>query len=378
MARRPRLLPALAGAAVAATVLAAGCSAAGTAGLAVPASQPQPAGQHLTSVPGRANVKLTETGSTLLYPLMQAWAAAYHQRYGQVTIGTAGTGSGAGIQAAAAGTANIGASDAFLSSGDLVDNPSLLNIPLAISAQQVNYNLPQLPASEHVRLNGQVLAQMYDGTITNWDAAAIRNLNPGIRLPDTRVLPLHRLDSSGDTFLFTSYLASTVPAWGSAIGYGTTVAWPAVPGALGETKNSGMIAGCRAHPGCVAYVGIAYLDEATIAGLGEAELSNAAGRYLLPDPASISAAAASFVSLLPANETISMINGPATEGYPLVNYEYAIVSTRQRAAAARDVRSFLHWVITTGNAASFLGPVHFQPLPAEVAALADAQIARIR
>jgi phosphate transport system substrate-binding protein len=393
VARRPRMLagvvlpgfatpvlvtPVLATTLLATTLLATGCAPAGQPSLARPAGQPSAAVARVPSTPGSGTVKLSETGSTLLYPLMQSWATAYHQRYGQVTISTAGTGSGAGIQGAADGTANIGASDAFLSSGDLVDNPSLLNIPLAISAQQVNYYLPQVPASQHVKLDGPVLAQMYDGAITNWDAPAIRNLNPGIHLPNLKIVPLHRMDSSGDTFLFTTYLATIVPAWGSAIGYGTTVAWPNVPGALAETGNSGMVLGCRQHPGCVAYIGIAYLDLATGAGLGEAELSNAAGRYFLPDAASISAAAASFVSLLPANETISMINGPATDGYPLVNYEYAIVSTRQPAAKARDVQAFLHWAITTGNAASFLGPVRFQPLPAEVVALDDAQIARIR
>ncbi len=90
-----------------------------------------------------------------------------------------------------------------------------------------------------------------------------------------------------------------------------------------------MIAGCRARPGCVAYVGISYLSAALAAGLGEAQLANAAGQYLLPTAASISAAAATFVSSVPPDETISMVNGPAAGGYPIVNYEYAIVRSRQ-------------------------------------------------
>src|ERR1700683_4633153 len=125
---------------------------------------------------------LSETGSTLLSPLLRAWAAAYHRQYPQLIIRTAGTGSGKGIAAASAGTADIGASDAYLSSGDLVKNPSLLNIPLAIAAQQVDYNVPSLGANVHINLSGLVLAQMYEGQITTWDSPAIRALNPGVSL----------------------------------------------------------------------------------------------------------------------------------------------------------------------------------------------------
>ena len=165
----------------------------------------------------------------MLFPLLKTWASAYHQQFSQVTITTAGTGSGAGIKAASAGTADIGASDAFLSSGNLVTHPDLLNIPLAISAQQVNYYVPGLRPGVHIRLDGTVLAGMYQGRITSWNSPAIKALNPGVTLPATKVIPLHRAESSGDTFLFSSYLATNDPAWNSAIGYGTTVAWPACP-----------------------------------------------------------------------------------------------------------------------------------------------------
>jgi phosphate transport system substrate-binding protein len=332
----------------------------------------------LPAAPAPAPVSLSESGSTLLYPLLAAWATGYHAQYPQLTITTAATGSGAGIADASAGTVNIGASDAYLSSGDLVKNPSLLNIPLAISAQQVDYNLPALGAGVHLNLNGMVLAQMYQGLITRWDDPAIAALNPGVPLPATRVVPLHRSDSSGDTFLFSSYLSINDPAWNAAIGYGTTVAWPPAAGAPGLTGNSGMVAGCQATPGCVAYVGISYLSQALGAGLGEAQLANDAGQYLLPTATSISAAVATFVSSTPANETISMINGPAAGGYPIVNYEYAVVSTRQPSAVkARDIKAFLHWAITSGNAASYLSQVRFAPLPGAVVSLSDAQIARI-
>jgi phosphate transport system substrate-binding protein len=343
-----------------------------------PAAPAQGRPSPLATTPGPAPVTLSETGSTLLFPLLKAWASAYHQQFSQVSIATAATGSGAGIEAAASGTADIGASDAFLSSGNLVTHPDLLNIPLAISAQQVNYSVPGLRPGVHIRLNGTVLAGMYQGRIRTWNSPAIAALNPGVNLPATKVVPLHRAESSGDTFLFSSYLATSNPAWNSAIGYGTTVAWPAVPGGLAEKGNTGMVAGCKATPGCVAYIGISYLSEALAAGLGEAQLANAAGQYELPTPNTLSDAAASLVSLVPPSETISMIDGPAPAGYPIVNYEYAIVTTRQPSAAkSRDLRAFLHWAITTGNSPQFLGQVRFQPLPGPVVSLADAQITKI-
>jgi len=360
--------------------LLAGCTRSASSGPGPGKShRPTPVAVAIPGRPSPAAVSLSETGSTLLYPLLRSWSAAYHREFPNVSISTNATGSGTGIADASSGTADIGASDAFLSSGDLVQNPSMLNIPLAISAQQVNYNLPKLPASVHLKLTGAVLAAMYLGRIRNWNDPAIAALNPGITLPALRVVPLHRVESSGDTFLFSSYLSTGDAHWNSAIGYGTTVAWPHVPGARAELANSGMISGCVKTPGCVAYIGISYLSQATRAGLGEAALRNAAGRFELPTGPTMSAAVSSFVAAIPANETISMVSGPAANGYPIVNYEYAIVTRSQPSAVkARDVKAFLHWAITAGNSARFLNQVRFVPLPAPVVSLADAQIARIR
>jgi phosphate transport system substrate-binding protein len=138
---------------------------------------------------------LTETGSGLLYPLARTWAADYAKATPGVTVTTASTGSGAGIAAASAGKADIGASDAYLSSGDLVLNSALVNIPLVVSAQTVIYHLPGV--SGHVRLDGAVLAGIYDGTITRWNDPAITAINQGLTLPAIKIVPVRRSDSSG-------------------------------------------------------------------------------------------------------------------------------------------------------------------------------------
>lgn len=374
MALRSRVLAVVAAALP--LVLAAGYSGSTVLGEAS-AAQAGPGG-GIPAGPAPGPQSLSETGSTLLYPVLRNWAAAYRQQHPNVSIATAATGSGKGIAEASAGRADIGASDAYLSSGDLVTNPAMVNIPLAVSAQQVNYNLPGLRPATHLKLNGKVLALMYQGAITSWSDPRIAAINPGVALPHTRVVPLHRADSSGDTFLFTSYLSTQDAAWDRVTGYGTTVSWPPVPGARAETRNTGMVAGCKATPGCVAYIGIAYLTSATAGGLGYASLRNALGDYEPPTPKSIGTAVTTFVSTTPVNETISMVDGPAVTGYPIVNYEYAIVSTRQRSTAkARDIKAFLHWVVTEGNAPQYLDQFRFQPLPASIVSLSDAQIAKI-
>ncbi|MHB8450880.1 MAG: phosphate ABC transporter substrate-binding protein PstS [Mycobacteriales bacterium] len=366
MSRRLRTLP-LVAVSVTAALLLAGCSS----------SSKTPPATGSTTPAASAAAALTETGSTLLFPLFNLWAPAYHQLYPNVSITTAGTGSGTGISQAAAGAVSIGASDAYLSHTQVSKYPGLENIPLAISAQQINYNLPGIAG--HVKLNGAVLSAIYQGKITKWNAPAITAINPGLSLPNLPIVPLHRSDGSGDTFIFTQYLSKADPSgWGASVGFGTTVSFPSVPGALGENGNGGMVSGCAATPGCVAYIGISFLHQTESKGLGEALLGNASGNYLLPTPTTIQAEAASFTSQTPANEALSLVYGPSAGAYPIINYEYAIVSTTQSSAStAAAIRAFLTWCLTQGNAASFLTQVQFQPLPASVVTLSEAQIAKI-
>ncbi|MEB3019952.1 phosphate ABC transporter substrate-binding protein PstS [[Mycobacterium] crassicus] len=358
----------------AAPLILAGAACGGKTATAPSDSAPEGA---VATAPATSNVSLSETGSTLLYPLFNQWGPAYSQKYPNVTITAQGTGSGTGISQAAAGAVDIGASDAYLSEGDMKEHQGLMNIALAVSAQQVNYNVPGV--TDPIKLDGKVLAGMYNGTVKTWNDPQITALNPDMNLPDTPVVPLHRSDGSGDTFLFTQYLSKQDPdGWGKAPGFGTTVDFPAVPGALGENGNGGMVTGCAETPGCVAYIGISFLDQARDKGLGEAQLANATGNYLQPNAKSIQAAAAGFADQTPDNQAISLINGPSPDSYPIVNYEYAIVNAHQKdAATAQTLQAFLHWAITDGNAPAFLDKVHFQPLPDEVAKLSLAQIAKI-
>ncbi|MDA8344515.1 MAG: phosphate ABC transporter substrate-binding protein PstS [Thermaerobacter sp.] len=333
-----------------------------------------------TSAAKSGPVALQETGSTLLYPLFNIWVPTYTKSHKGVTITTAGTGSGTGITDAGNGTVQIGASDAYLAPGA----PSgLLNIPLAISAQQIMYNVPGFN-STHLQLSGPVLAGIYTGKITNWDDPAIAAINPGKTLPNLKIVPIHRTDGSGDTFLFTQYLSFSNPTtWGSSSGpqYATSITWPPVQGSVSATGNGGMVGALAQNPGGVAYIGISYLNQATQKGLGYAAVQNKAGNFVLPTQANITAAAQGKVSQTPKNEAISLIYSSGAQAYPIINYEYAIVNDQQSSTqVASEVRTFLDWAISSsgGNQQTFLSQVHFLPLPAAVVQLSQNQISEIK
>jgi len=336
------------------TMLAAACSS---------SSSPSSPSSSSTSTSSAAasGKSISETGSTLLFPLFGAWQSAYSSVNKNVTITSGATGSGTGITDAAEGLVNIGASDAYLSSSDLSTYPGLLNIPVTVAALMVNYNVSGLKAP--LNLNGTVLAEIYTGKITNWNNAAIAKLNPGVTLPNMKIVTLHRADSSGSTFLFTSYLNAQDPsAWPSS-NIGTTITWPSVPGQLAETGSGGMVSGCGSTKGCIAYIGVSYQSKTTAARLGTASLANKAGKFVQPTASTISAALASF-GTPPASGAQSLINTSAAAGYPVINYEYAIVKrTQPSAAEATVVKAFLNWIVTTGNTSTYLSAVNFQPLP---------------
>jgi phosphate transport system substrate-binding protein len=322
---------------------------------------------------------ITEDGSGLVLPLMRAWATTYHQKVPGVTITVSGGGSTKGIDEASVGTVDLGTSDVFLSSGDLLKNKYLLNIPLAVSAQSIIYNVPGLPPVTNLKLTGTDLADMYSGVITMWNDPRIADLNLGITIPAIPVVPIHRTIGAGDTFIFTSYLSVQDPAWYTAVGYGTLVAWPQVAAVKTADGSTNIYQACKKFVGCVSYNGVSYLQPAQALGLGEAALQNGGGHYTIPDSTAIQNELDKFVAITPPDETISMIDGPGGEGYPIVNYEYAVVSTSQPSTAkAQQIRDFLDWVVTTGNAASFIDPVGFQPLPAQIQQRSLAQIAKIQ
>ncbi len=320
---------------------------------------------------------INEDGSSLLYPYLQELVTPLKTAYPNITLAPAAGGSGKGIADVISGTVQIGGSDAYLSNSEIAANPGLMNVPIVVSSQAVNYNLPGI---KNLRLTGNVLAQIYMGKITKWNDSSITALNPGVTLPSTTIVPVRRVDSSGDTFLFTSFLSATNTAWSNGPAFGTTITWPPVSNEVTANGNPGMVQTCKATPGCVAYVGISAESSALAAGLGEALLQNKSGSFLQPTATTVTAAANAGSSNLPSNLAVSLIYEPGADSYPIVNFEYIIVKDTQSSAdLAMAIRTFLAFAIspTGGSAQVYLAKAQFVPLPSPVVPPVQSAIAKI-
>jgi phosphate transport system substrate-binding protein len=325
------------------------------------------------------DITLVETGSTLLYPLFDVWASEYAKTHPGIHITTGSTGSEAGIEQALSGVAQIGTSDAYMTDAQAKRNPHIINVPMAISALTVNYNLPGLNTA-NLKLDGPVLVGIYTGKIRAWDDRQIAALNPGVTLPHHDISPIHRADGSGDTFVFTQYLTFSTPSWENSIGYGTSIGWPSVPGSLSAEGNLGALKATQETPYSISYLGVSFYAEIAKAALGTALLKSYSGEFLAPTPETIAAAAASLSPRTPADERLTLVNAPGANAYPLVNYEYAIVSTKQaNPATAKAIRKFLLWSIAPDEAnEKYLDEAHFIALPAHIWVLSHDQIEMIK
>jgi len=317
---------------------------------------------------------LTEAGSSLFYPLWEEWAAAKPP----VALNVAAGGSGKGQSEALNGAISIGASDAFLPSSTLEGVPAVLNIPVVVSAQEIVYNLHGVPAKTHLKLSATILSGIYGGTITMWNDPSIASLNPGVTLPAATIIPVRRSDSSGDTFLFTSYLYRGDPSsWnrpspynGPSLYYAT---WPSVTGELAESGNTGLLAAVKSTPDSIGYLGIAYLPLARAEGVEYAAMENGSGNYETASLGTVEQEVSSYRTI-PKDGAISLIDSKAAKhGYPIVNFEYAIVLRRQTSPAlAAAIQATLAWAMDAraGSAATYLGPVLFKPLTTNALAVA--------
>ena len=326
-----------------------------------------------------APVTLHEDGSSLIYPYLLALGPELPKAYSNITLSPASGGSGKGQTDAIAGNVQMGGSDAFLSSSQFSANPGLMNIPIAVSAQAVNYNVPGLvlPSGQTgLHLSGCILANMYMGKITNWNDSSIAALNPGAKLPNLPIVPIHRVDGSGDTFIFTSFLSDTNRAWASGPSFGTLVSWPTAS-QVSADGNPAMVQACSANPGCVAYIGVSVESQASSAGLGEAVLQNQSGNFVLPTGTNMASSVSAGAGRIPADLAVSLIYQKGADSYPIVNFEYLVVKkTQTSAATATAIKDFFSWALspTGGATPANLGTVGFIALPSNALPGVDAEV----
>jgi phosphate transport system substrate-binding protein len=293
---------------------------------------------------------LTGAGSTLVAPLMNNWIANFEIKEG-IPVKYAAVGSGTGIAQITARTVDFGASDAPLTPEQASACNSCVQIPWALSATGIGFNIPGV---KKLNLTGKILAGIYFGKITKWNDPKIKKINPKAHLPGLTITPIFRSDGSGDTYAFTNYLSKISPAWKNEVGYATTVGFKAGIGAKG---NSGVTATVVKTPGAIGYISAFYL---IAAGVHAAAIQNTAGNYELPNIPNISSAASS-VKNLPSSNAISITNPPKKDkiAYPISTFTYAIVP--HNAPQKGFLQQFAKYCLTIGQ--KYGAALDFAPLP---------------
>jgi len=276
-------------------------------------------------------------------------------------------------------TVDFAGSDAPLTASEQTKVPNALHIPETIGAVAIAYNLPGV--STGLKLNSTIIAGIYLGTITQWNDTAIKQLNPTANLPGETIIPVHRSDGSGTTFVFTGYLSAVSPAWSANVGQGKSVAWPVAGRA--SSGNSGVAGIIEGNAYTIGYVELAY----TLSyNMKVAAIQNPAGNYVLPTLASTTAAAQSVASAgLPAGDaswsSVNILNAAGSESYPIVSFSYIIVYKELNVipnlteAEAVGIVQFLWYMVHDGQ--SLASGLSYAPLPANVVTLNEATIRSI-
>jgi len=322
---------------------------------------------------GAGTARSTDTnivgaGSTFAAPLYTAWYQYYNPR-SEANVSYNSVGSGAGIASITARTVDFGASDAPLTPDQFSNCKDCVQIPLLLGTTAVLYNLPGI--AQQVKLTGQIISDMYLGNVTQWDAPAIKSINPGVNLPSLKVTPVYRSDGSGTSYNFADYLSKVSPAFASKVGKSTQPPFPLGVGARGSSGVAGVV---KNTPGAVGYADVAY---ALANKLRFAKVKNKAGAFATPGIRGATAAAAS-VKKIPADNGISIVDPPASAGriaYPIASYSWAIVPVQSKQAAA--LKRFLLFTISKPGQA--LGvKLLYAPIPDNIRVAAAKTIAKVK
>ncbi len=264
-------------------------------------------------------------------------------------------GSGAGIRQIDAKTVDFGASDAPLKDEDLAKKGQI-QFPTVIGGVIPVVNIKGINPGQ-LRLNGQVLGDIYLGKITKWTDPAIKALNPSLPLPDAAIAPVRRADGSGTSFIFTNYLSKVNPEWKAKVGEGTAVNWPTGAGGKG---NEGVAAFVGRLPNSIGYVEYAYVKQNKMTF---ALMQNAAGQFVGPDDKAFKAAAAgadwskSFYQIL--------TNQPGAESWPITGATFILMhKVQDKPAQAAASLKFFEWAYKNGDKTA--DDLDYVPMPASV------------
>ena len=302
------------------------------------------------------NTLINGAGSTFDYPVFTKWFEDYSTVDTNVQFNYQSIGSGGGQKQLLNQTVDFGASDAPMSDDSMSGAPGkILHVPSVAGGVAIIYNLPGDPK---LKLDGQTLAEIYLGKITKWNDPKIAALNSNVKLPDLAIIPVHRSDGSGTTFIFTDYLSAIDKDWADSVKKGTAVNWPANVG-IGAKGSEGVAGQVRQISGAMGYAELAYANQNKIP---YADMKNAAGQFVSPAPDSVSAALAT--ATIPDDFRFSMVNAPGAKAYPIAGPSWILIYQKQNGDRGKHLVDFLKWAITDGQKIS--PTLDYAPLPDEL------------
>lgn len=282
---------------------------------------------------------ITGAGSSFVFPVLSKWSQEYSKNSAN-RVNYQSIGSGGGIAQIKAATVDFGASDAPLS-GDDLKAAGLGQFPVVIGGIVPVINVEGIEPGQ-LKLDGETLAKIFQGTITTWNDPAIAALNSGVKLPDGKITVVHRSDGSGTSFNFTNYLQKASSEWKA--GAGSTVQWPVGVGGKG---NEGVAAYVKQIKGSIGYVEYAYAKTNKMAFT---ELKNAAGKFVSPDMKSFAAAADTADWANAKDFNLLMVNAPGDAAWPIAATTWVIMYKQPKnAEQSKAAFDFFKWSLEKGK-----------------------------
>ena len=295
-----------------------------------------------------AEVRVVGQGATFPEPLYKRWVTEYSKANAGVQVDYTGVGSGAGIQALVKKTADYAGSDAPMSKKEKeAAGAEVVHLPAVAGAVVAAYNLPDVKGD--VKLTGEILADIYLGKVTKWSDAWIKEVNADLNLPDLAITPVYRTDSSGTTYVFTSYLTTQSEEFEGRIGGGKQVEWPKGVGGKG---NQGVAAAVSQTPGALGYVEHNFAQQNKIP---YALLKNKSGNFVKASPETVAAAGEGAVKAMEGgNLAVNIWNQEGKDAYPIAAFTYILVyknlnTNIQDEAKAKALVDFLWWAMHDGQ-----------------------------
>jgi len=320
-------------------------------------------------MPGRAAQLINGAGATFPYPLYSKWFDEFHKRSPDTQINYQSIGSGGGIRQVLEGTVDFGATDGPMTDEQLASAKiPILHLPTVLGAVVPTYNVSGV---EKLRFTPEAIAGIFLGKITHWNDPAIARENPDVKLPAAAIVPIHRSDGSGTTYIFTDYLSKVSEDWKSGVGRGTSVNWPV---GLGGKGNEGVAGLVKQTPNAIGYVELIY---AVQNNLPYGDVRNRSGRFVQATLESVTAAATAASASMPEDFRVSITDPAGADAYPIASFTWLLVPTRiPDEAKGVALRKFLDWMLADGQ--QLAAPLNYAPLPAAVVALEQRALGKIQ